>query len=206
MAAPITVYGTLTSPYVRRVRAVAHELGAEVDLVDAFTEDGQAQLRAASPLWKVPAAKIDGTLVFDSSVIVDTLIRRDGGATSDAVEPIAPDDLRTRNIVTVVDGVLDALINVFYLDKDGISAAQSTYVTKQLDRARASMGWLDEQLDGVWLSPNRRFGVAELALTTTLGWMRFRDRYPVADHLALLHAFETHDARPSMAATRPPGT
>jgi glutathione S-transferase len=56
----IELFGTVTSPYVRRVRIVAHELGVSVARTDTADAPGQAALRAFNPLWKVPAARLDG--------------------------------------------------------------------------------------------------------------------------------------------------
>ena len=54
----MTLYGTTTSPYVRRVRVVTLELGLPLTWVDTFTDAGQAALRARSPVWKVPVVEI----------------------------------------------------------------------------------------------------------------------------------------------------
>jgi len=197
----IELFGTLTSPYVRRVRAVAHELSRPIELVDTSTDDGQAKLRAVHPLWRVPAARVDGALVYDSSVITDVLARRYGG---EALAPIAPDDLETLNVLTVIDGAVDSLINAFYLGRDEVTDA--SYVVKQRDRAAAAMAWLDARVDDVWVGPHRAFGLVEIALCTAMGWMRFRDTYPIERHPGLLRCFEQHDARPCLAQTRPPGS
>lgn len=202
MGTNFRLYGTVTSPYVRRVRVVAHELALGCELVDVATEQGQTQLRAVNPLWKVPTAEIGGEVIFDSRVIVDRLVAGHGSDRTIALPGAG--DTRVRNVITAIDGVLDALINVFYLSKDGIDAETSSYVHKQNERARATMAWLEATIDDGWFAADRRFGLAELALVTTIGWMRFRDRYPVQKHAALMRCFERHDERPSMLATRPP--
>ena len=60
------LYGTTTSPFVRRVRIVAAEIGEPVDRIDTATEAGQAALRELSPIRKVPVAIVDGRTLFDS--------------------------------------------------------------------------------------------------------------------------------------------
>ena len=198
----INLFGTVTSPYVRRVRVVAQELGLDLELVDVFTEQGRAALAEVSPIWKVPAAEVDGQLVFDSRVIVDHLLRVHGGDAE--LRPIDPADLDATNVVTVIDGALDALINVFYLGRDGIEPSASKYVAKQVDRARSAMEWLETRVDDVWLSGSRRFGLPELALCTTMDWMRFRDTYEIDQHPGLKRCFDHHRVRESLAATAPP--
>ena len=65
------LYGTTTSPFVRRVRIVAAELDVAYDLINTAHDDGQAQLRAVSPIWKVPVAELDGQTLFDSQIIIN---------------------------------------------------------------------------------------------------------------------------------------
>jgi glutathione S-transferase len=198
----LRLYGTLTSPYVRRVRVVALELGIEHALIETASEAGLATLRSITPIWKVPVAEFDGVTLFDSAVINEALIAAHGPG------PLAdqdPRDTELCNVMTVIDGVLDSLINVFYLGRDGVTPATASYLQKHLERAASGAQWLDERvLDGQWLTEARRFGLAEIALTTTLGWMRFRDTYPIERHPALVACFDQHSARASMRATLPP--
>lgn len=197
----LTLYGTVTSPYVRRVRMVALELGVPVELVNVADPDGQARLRTENPLWKVPAARLNDELLFDSTVINRRLMDLHGPG------PLAPSplsDVETLNRMTVTDGALDALINVFYLGKDGISASTSSYLQKQMERAAASLHWLEARVRGDLLSTADRFGLAEIGLLTALDWMDFRETYSVAIHPKLM-AFRTSVAsRPSARSTAPP--
>ncbi|HEU4734756.1 MAG TPA: glutathione S-transferase N-terminal domain-containing protein, partial [Kofleriaceae bacterium] len=67
------LFGTTTSPFTRRVRIVAAEIGEPIEWVDTATEAGQAALRELSPIRKVPVAIVDGRTLFDSRAIVDWL-------------------------------------------------------------------------------------------------------------------------------------
>ena len=196
----IRLYGTITSPYVRRVRVVATELGLPFELIDTATDAGQASLRTKSPIWKVPAAEIDGDVVFDSRAITELLLARAGQG------PLAPwrsDDVEARNALNVVDGALDALINVFYLRKEGVDPDQVPYLTKQKARARAALSWLEARVHEPFVTSRRELGLAEIGLGTALGWMRFREAYPIADHPRLMRCLEALEARPSFANTQP---
>jgi glutathione S-transferase len=201
--AVLRIYGTHTSPYVRRVRIVAHELELDHELIDTATEDGLAALKAITPIWKVPVVELDGVPVFDSAVIDETLLRLHGPG------PLArfdSHDLILRNVITVIDGALDSLINCLYLARDGVDAERAPYLQKHQDRAASAMEWLEGRANDGWLSPNKSFGLTEIALCTALGWMRFRDMYPIERHPALLRCFEEHSQRPSLLATAPPSS
>ncbi len=198
--AMIRLFGTTTSPYVRRVRVVAHELGLGCELIDTTTEAGQAALRERTPIAKVPAAEIAGELVFDSHVISELLVARHGAG---KLAPLPIDDVEARNVISVIDGALDALINCLYLARDGVGRAESAYVAKQHERAAASLAWLEARIADGWLTARHELGLPEVALVTTLGWMRFRAMAPIEDYPKLLARFEELDARESFASTRP---
>lgn len=196
----IRLYGTVTSPYVRRVRIVAEELGLPITLIDTAVEAGQAELRSKSPIWKVPAAEIEGRLVFDSHVITELLLAREGKG------PIAIwqlDDVEARNALNVVDGALDALINVFYLRKEGVDVDQVPYLKKQQERAKASLDWLETAAHEPFVTSHKTLGLPEIALGTALAWMRFRNAYPIERHPRLLRCLDALEKRASFAATQP---
>ena len=197
----LRIYGTHTSPYVRRVRIVALELDLAHELIDTATEAGLAALKEVTPIWKVPVAELAGVAVFDSTVINEALMRAHGPGPLAAHDP---EDIAVRNVMTVIDGALDSLINCFYLARDGVTAEAASYLQKHQDRAASALSWLDARVDGVWLTPAKQFGLAEIALGTALGWMRFRKTYPIDRHPALLRCFERHAERTSFVATQPP--
>ena len=196
----IRLFGTITSPYVRRVRIVAAELGLPYELLETVSEQGQAKLRERTPVWKVPAAEIEGQLVLDSHVITELLLMRDE---SSVLAPLAVDDIAARNAISVVDGALDALINAFYLAKEGITPEQAPYLKKQHARAEAALTWLDDEVKAPWVTGKKQLGLPEIALGTALAWMRFRNAYPIARHAHLMKVLEALEQRPSFQSTQP---
>ncbi len=197
----LELFGSLTSPYVRRVRIIALELGLELDWVDTTTEAGQAALRKISPLWKVPVARVRGQLVLDSAVISQLLLSKHGPGPLAAYDPA---DVDTRNLLSVIDGALDSLINTFYLKKDGVEPAQAAYIQKQHERAAACFSWLEERVRGPWLTSTECLGLPEIALLTALEWMTFRNTYDVSRHPKLAACVQHHATRASITSTAPP--
>src|SRR5215467_12949104 len=161
------LFGTTPSPFTRRARIVAAELGEPIEWVDTATDDGQAALREISPIRKVPVALVDGRTLFDSRVIVDwlTTTRGHGGLTPPR------DGWHERNVVNAIDEALGSLIQLFYLRRDGIAIDGNVFAQRQLDRVDAILGWLPAQLNG-------GFGLAEVSVICALDWMDFRTMYP----------------------------
>jgi glutathione S-transferase len=186
------LYGTTTSPFVRRVRVVAAEVGEPIDRVDTATDAGQQALREVTPIRKVPVALVDGRTLYDSRVIVDWLVTTRGWGT------LAPprDPWRDANVINAIDAALDAMIQLFYLRRDGVAIDGTPYAVRQTERADAIFGWLAGQLS------TERFGLPELAAITTLDWMEFRKTYPV-ERAKLDHVRRAWAERPSLVETRP---
>lgn len=198
----IRLYGTITSPFVRRVRIVAAELGLECELLESASEAGQTRLREVTPIWKVPVAELDGELVYDSHLITELLLAR---VPNGPLAPLSLTDLPARNVISVADGALESLINAFYFAKEGITPDKAPYLKKQHARAASALSWLDSRAQGPWLTRVKKLGLPEIALGTALAWMRFRDVYPIARHARLMAVLEALEERQSFQNTRPAG-
>ncbi len=177
---------------MRRVRVVAAEVGEPVDRVDTATDAGMAQLREVSPIRKVPVAVVGERTIYDSRVIIDWLtITRGWGE-------LAPprDAWREQNLINALDAALDAVIQLFYLRRDGVAVDGTPYATRQLDRADAIFAWLVPQLRTASL------GLPEISLVCALDWMDFRKTYPT-ERAKAEHVRAAWRERPSLATTRP---
>ena len=193
------LYGTTTSPFVRRVRVVAAEVGEAVERVDTATEEGQAELRALTPIRKVPIAAIDGRMLFDSRTIIDwlTLTRGYGG--------LAPprDRWLESNLVNAIDAALDSVIQLFYLRRDGVAIDGTPYAERQTARADAIFLWLGTQLAADRCGFGPALGLAEVSLVCALDWMDFRQVYPTERAKSVNSVRTAWKKRASLAATRP---
>lgn len=195
------LYGTITSPFVRRVRVIAEEVGCAVEMVNTATEEGMAQLKEVSPIRKVPVAVIEGRTIFDSHVIGEWLLTTKGYGT------LAPpvDRWREKNLVNSIDSAIDSAIQCFYLKRDGIPAEGSVFVKRQMERVAAIFEWLSGELaaDGRSFGGGAGFGVAELSLICALDWMDFRKAYPTETAPKLLALRAAWTERASISTTRP---
>jgi glutathione S-transferase len=195
------LYGTTTSPYARRVRIVATELELPFELISTAGDEGQEALRAVTPIWKAPVAEIDGEVVFDSHVIVEYLVRRHGYGPLRTAGGASW--LREHNLITAIDGALDAGANLQQLARDGVEPDKAAYLVKQRDRMKSALTWVEGKLRGQWFTEEPRLGLAEIALVTALDWMIFRKRYDVDSHDGLVKFLAAHSDRPSLRDTYP---
>lgn len=193
------LYGTTTSPFVRRVRVVASEIGEPVDRIDTATDAGMAALREVSPIAKVPVAIVDGRTIFDSRAIIDALVATRGWGA------LAPprDAWRVTNLVNAIDAALDAVIQLFYLRRDGVAVEGSPYAERQLARADRIFAWLGAELAPGGRSFEGGLGLAEISLVAALDWMDFRKSYPTERAAMLEGVRAAWRDRPSLAESRP---
>ena len=186
------LYGTTTSPFVRRVRVVAAEVGEAIERIDTATDGGMAQLREVSPIRKVPVALVDGRTLFDSRAIIDWMLltRGYGG--------LAPprDRWREQNLLNAIDGALDSVIQLFYLRRDKVEVSGTPFDLRQRERAAAIFAWLGKEL-----TDDKAFGLPEISLVCALDWMDFRAAFPTDGLFVALRAASRE--RPSLASTRP---
>lgn len=97
-----------TSPYARKLRVLAAELGLEMPLVETAPMEDGAALLAVNPLGKVPVLMTDDGPVFDSPVIAAYLMAQ---APGQALMPSGgAGHWAARTHEAIADGVLDAVI------------------------------------------------------------------------------------------------
>jgi glutathione S-transferase len=181
---------------------VARELHVELELVDTTTPEGQAGLARLSPLRKVPTLEVDGAGVFDSHTISALLLERHGPG--DLRSPRASTRWPEENLIHAVDGALESAIRLFYCKRDGVDIEPIPYMRTERERVGRALAWLEDQVRGPWCTAVDDFGLAEIALVTTLEWFEFRGMARLATY-PNLQAFAAHHAgRPSLVSTRPP--
>jgi len=172
----LTLYGTTTSPYTRKIRILARAAALDATFVDTRTDAGAAALARIAPLGKVPVVELAGRaplVLPDSSLIAAWLWREHAPAIQAAGfarEPAGDADAvwAERALVLVVEGALDAAINRFYLLKDKLP--DQGYVTRQRDRVATTLAWLEARMPAF----ARPISAPALSLGCALDWMVFR--------------------------------
>ncbi len=187
------IYGTTTSPFVRRVMVVATELKEPIELVNTATDAGTKELEKVSPIRLVPVAVVDGETLFDSRSIHTWLLANRG--------TWGTWDSRENNLVNAIDAALHSILDLFYLRRDGVVIEGNAYEKRQLDRADAIFEWLGTQVSKGSFTGG--FGLPELSLICALDWMEFRKAYPIENAAGVESVRTRWRDRPSLVSTRP---
>ncbi|MGZ8255586.1 MAG: glutathione S-transferase C-terminal domain-containing protein [Burkholderiaceae bacterium] len=206
MSKSLRLVGSLTSPYVRKVRIVMAEKRIEyqLDVEDVWAPDSRIQ--DSNPLGKVPCLIMeDGGAVFDSRVIVEYL---------DTMTPLAkllPPSGRERAEVrtweALGDGMLDALILVRLEQTQRPAEQQSQkWIDRQMGKVHAGLAAMSSGLgEKPWCNGNG-YSLADVAVGCTLGYLDFRFAHINwrATYPNLARLYEKLAVRPSFAETQPP--
>ena len=199
------LYGSTTSPFVRKVSVLARETGLwerieEVSLKTSPLSPAEP-LAAAHPLAKLPTLILDdGEAVYDSRVICEHLDGLHSG------RPMVPREPRARLLAlrqqALADGILDAAILVFYETMYREPALRDpSWQASQARKASAGLDALQREVDTL----RRDLDIGGIAAACALAWLEFRK--PLGDvragRDALFAWYDEISARPSMQATQP---
>lgn len=200
--------GSLTSPYVRKVRIVLAEkkLDYKFDVEDMWAAD--TAISASNPLGKVPCLVMEGgEAIFDSRVIVEYV---------DTLSPVGKliplsgrERVEVRTWEALADGLLDAAILArLEATWPGRTEAQRSqaWIDRQVGKMHASLKAMSQGLgERPWCTGNHH-SLADIATGCALGYLDFRfahiDWRDTCPNLARL--FEKLSQRQSFIDTAPP--
>ena len=167
--------GSLTSPYVRKVRIVMAEKKLDYQLVleDVWASDA---ILKSNPLGKVPCLVMEGgEAVFDSRVIVEYL---------DTLSPVGRlipasgrERAEARTWEALADGMVDACI-LMRLEQtwSGRTDGQrcSAWVERHLGKVNAAIIAMAQGLGDKPFAAGIHFSLADIAVGCALGYLDFR--------------------------------
>lgn len=166
--------GSLTSPYVRKVRIVALEKRIELEFSIDIPWNADSKVPDSNPLGKVPVLILDdGSTLFDSRVIVEYL---------DTVTPVSrliPEGNRQRIAVkrweALADGVTDAAA-LIYLERTKRTPAQQSqeWIARQEQKVLRGLAAMSEDLSEKKWCTGDLMNLADVAVACTLGFLDFR--------------------------------
>ena len=197
--------GSLTSPFVRKVRIVMAEkkLDYVFELDNVWGADSKVGL--ANPLGQVPCLVMeDGAVMYDSRVIAEYL---------DTLTPVCkllPPNSRDRAAVKVwealADGVLDAAVLV-RLEKTLRPEEQQSaaWIARQYSKVHAGLAVMSADLGEQPFCKGIHYTLADVAVGGALGWLAFR--FPEidwrSDYPNLARLFDKLSERASFKDTVP---
>ncbi len=197
------LYSSLSSPYARKVRVVAHELGLS-DLIDEIHCDPFApppELLAANPLSRIPTLVTErGEALPDSTLVIEYLQTRGRGLTA---LPRGSKRWAALRRAHVAEGVINAAFATVIEKRRPEGIRHVAFLDRQADVIRRSIAVLDlEAAELIVDTPS----VVEISAGVALAYLDLRMPYLEwrKGHEPLERWFTVFAERPSMLATQPP--
>lgn len=196
--------GSLTSPYVRKVRIVLAEKKIEVEFALDNPWNPDSGVDQLNPLGKVPVLVLDEDFtLFDSRVIVEYL---DGVSPNNRLIPTSGRErTRVKRWEALADGVMDAAAAVFLEGKRPKKERSANWITRQNEKIDRALALAAEDLGEHPFCNGNAFSLADIALGSALGYLAFR--LPELDwrtrHANLARLFDELMQRPSFVETAP---
>ncbi len=196
--------GSLTSPFVRKVRIVAAEKFIEYEFVIDVPWDADTHVPDYNPLGKVPVWVMeDGKTLFDSRVIVEYL---------ENVSPVGhllPKEARPRIAVkrweALADGVCDAAALIFLEKKRPIAKQDPDWIRRQMAKVTLGLKAMNDELGPQTWCTGEFFCLADIAVGCALGYLEFR--FPEIewrrDYPSLSELYDRLMQRPAFKETVP---
>ena len=171
--------GSLTSPYVRRLRLYLKDVPYEFELVNYLEAADDARLATYNPIRRIPVLVVNGEAIWESRVIyrhLQTALSR----------PVLT--LAEENAVSAIDTLQDQLIQPFLLRRFAHPVDTTNgYYQRQEARKISLLAYLAEEVTrgtfGRWDYPS-------MSLYCLLDWALFRGSLVVADLSPALLSFQ----------------
>ena len=194
------------SPFARKVRAAAIELGLDQRIQLEYAEvvpgrPNKTFAQSGNPLRRIPALVTDaGDTIFDSTVICEYLDALVGGG-----KLIPRDDSRRWRVLTnhaLAQGMCESVILIRYETwLRPVAARWSVWVDDHWDKIHSGLDWFEHNKNEL----NAPIDLAQLALGCLLGYVDFRwPDHGWRERFSNVGAwFARLEQRPSFAWTKP---
>jgi glutathione S-transferase len=193
------LYSNTASPFGRKCKIVAHELGLKLEIIRTLPMQ-DPDFRRINPLGKIPALVVDdGSVLFDSPVICEYLNGKGGGKffPADTIWKVADNRWKSQVLHALGDGISDAAVSWMILGRE--TPPPENYRNRQLAAIEAG---LDAAERAKFSDP---VTIGEIAIACAIGYVEFRlphlDWKSSRPKLAAWYA--AFCERPSMQATVP---
>jgi len=196
------LYGSLTSPYVRKVRVFLKEKGIAYEFVVEGPAEPAGNVARLNPLGKVPTlVRDDGEVLFDSPMIVEYLDSLKGAP---LIPPPGEARWQAQRWHALGQGMADATVTRLMETRRAPERQEPAVIHKQEGKIAAALNFADSHLKGGEFLVGKQLTVADIALGVALGYIDLRYAHEWRSSRPRLDQwFATFSRRPSFIETAP---
>jgi glutathione S-transferase len=160
---PYTLYGSKTSPFVRRLRILLEDIPYDFQELEIFGKDAEL-LNKINPLNQIPVLLDGEHTIWDSRQIINYL---------NVIHRFQNMSWEDENLLTAIEGAMTAGVNLLLLKRSGIDIQQpAMFIQRQHERIQSVLNYFSAQLSGVWME---EWNIHTVSMYCFLDWASFRE-------------------------------
>ena len=173
------LYGSLTSPYVRRLRILMSDMEHDFQNVNIFAQTDRDEFRKINPVMKLPMLEdqtnTECPYLYDSGVIAEYLLAKQEKPALSIAE---------KNVLSVINAASDSLVSILMLKRSDVDTNQDKlFFNAQRDRVKLCVETLNEQ---VKQGKFKQWNYPAISLLVFVEWATFRSLFDFVDYPELL--------------------
>jgi glutathione S-transferase len=157
------LYGSQTSPFVRRIRVAMENLECDFKELNVFEGQDAVDLNKVNPINQIPVLVDGENTIWDSRIIFNYL---------NSNHKMQTLDWKDENLLTAIDGAMSSGVSLLMMKRSGINITEPyMYVGRQKDRIESILDYLKPYILGEALSS---WNFQSISLYCFLDWANFR--------------------------------
>ena len=196
------LYGSLTSPYVRKVRVLLKEKNIDHEFIIEGPTDAAGNVARLNPLGKVPLlVRGDGEVLFESSMIVDYV----DGLHSPALIPSTGEARwQAQRWHALGQGIADAVVARLMEVRRSPERQEPALIHRQEAKVAAALAFAEGHVTGDEYLVGKQLTIADIAVGVALGYIDLRYAHEWrAAYPRLATWFTAFARRPAFVETMP---
>lgn len=188
-----TLYGSLPSPFVRRIRMLMEHIPFDFKEINIYEKPGSEILKKINPINQIPVLVHGEKTIWDSRIIFNYLNEK---------HQLESMDWEDQNRLTAIDGALNAGVALLLMKRSNIDINQDfMIVNRHKERIESILDYLKPYVENEAM---RGWNFNIMSIYSFLDWGLFREVLDLS-HRPLYQKFmESHSNRPIVQSTQIP--
>lgn len=188
-----TIYGSSTSPFVRRIRLLLGDIAYELKEINPYDEQGGSELNKINPINQIPVLVDGENVVWDSRQIFNYL---------NSIHKFQKMNLDDENRLTVIDGMMNAAITLMQLKRSGLEPDSDFLLnTRSRYRMESTLNYLKPFLIS---DESKEWNFHTMSILSFLEWANFREILSIDKHPECISFLEHHNSNKFVQLTKIP--
>lgn len=187
------LYGSKTSPFVRRIRILLEEIQYEFKEMNIYEGQDAIDINKINPINQIPVLVDGDNTIWDSRQIFNYL---------NAIHRFQNMDWQDENTLTALDGALNSSTSLLLMKRSGINIDENyMFVVRQKDRIESILDYLKPFITE---HASKNWDFLSISLYCFLDWATFRGIISLEKRPECQQFLERYKDKPIVAATAIP--